>query len=118
VAQLLLKRADGSGRIAVNEILVSNSAVSAIIREGATQKLQDVIVGGKGEGMQFMDDAIMEHLISGGASPHEAYMKAIDKQRFKAFLPEEEAGLANAAGLVEDGAPRQDKGKKVGPLKH
>lgn len=118
VAQLLLKRADGSGRIAVNEILVSNSAVSAIIREGATQKLQDVIVGGKGEGMQFMDDAIMEHLISGGASPHEAYMKAIDKQRFKAFLPEDEAGLANAAGLVEDGAPRQDKGKKVGPLRH
>src|SRR4029450_6101718 len=42
VAQLLLKRADGSGRIAVNEILVSNSAVAAIIREGATQKLQDV----------------------------------------------------------------------------
>jgi twitching motility protein PilT len=118
VAQLLLKRADGSGRIAVNEILVSNSAVSAIIREGATQKLQDVIVGGKGEGMQFMDDAIWEHLVSGATSPHEAYMKAIDKQRFKAFLPEEEAELGNSAGLVDDGAPRQDKGKKVGPLKH
>jgi len=118
VAQLLLKRADGSGRIAVNEILVSNSAVSAIIREGATQKLQDVIVGGQGEGMQFMDDAIMKELISGAASPHEAYMKAIDKQRFKAFLPEEEAELGNSAGLVDDGAPRQDKGKKVGPLRH
>jgi len=118
VAQLLLKRADGSGRIAVNEILVSNNAVSAIIREGATQKLQDVIVGGQSEGMQFMDDAIMKELISGAASPHEAYMKAIDKQRFKAFLPEEESQLANSAGLVDDGAPRQDKGKKVGPLKH
>lgn len=118
VAQLLLKRADGSGRIAVNEILVSNNAVSAIIREGATQKLQDVIVGGKGEGMQFMDDAIWEQLVSGAASPHEAYMKAIDKQRFKPFLPEEEAELGNSAGLVDDGAPRQDKGKKVGPLRH
>ena len=118
VAQLLLKRADGAGRIAVNEILVANSAVSAIIREGATQKLQDVIVGGQAEGMQFMDDAIMKELISGAASPHEAYMKAIDKQRFKAFLPEEEAQLANSAGLVDDGAPRQDKAKKVGVLKH
>ena len=38
VAQLLLKRADGNGRDAVNEILVSSSAVSSIIREGATQK--------------------------------------------------------------------------------
>ena len=58
LAQLLLKKADGSGRIAVNEILIANAAVSAIIREGATQKLQDVIVAGKGQGMQFMDDAI------------------------------------------------------------
>src|SRR5438067_5456245 len=40
VAQLLLKRCDKPGRLAVNEILVGNSAVSAIIREGATQKLQ------------------------------------------------------------------------------
>ncbi|MEO6870855.1 MAG: PilT/PilU family type 4a pilus ATPase, partial [Chthoniobacterales bacterium] len=44
LAQLLLKRADGQGRLAVNEILLGNSAVSSIIREGATQKLQDVIV--------------------------------------------------------------------------
>ena len=118
VAQLLLKKADGGGRVAVNEILVTNNAVSAIIREGATQKLQDVIVGGKGEGMQFMDDAIWEQLVAGNASPHEAYMKAIDKQRFRPFLPPEEEALGNSAGLVDDGAPRQDKGRKVGALKH
>src|SRR5215212_877339 len=47
LAQLLLKRCDGGGRLAVNEILVVNSAAAAIIREGATQKLQDVIIGGK-----------------------------------------------------------------------
>ncbi len=93
VAQLLLKRADGSGRIAVNEILVVNSAASAIIREGQTQKLQDVIVGGKGQGMQFMDDAIWQVMQQGIVSPHEAYMKAIDKARFKAFLPAEEQAL-------------------------
>jgi twitching motility protein PilT len=98
IAQLLLKRQDGGGRIAVNEILVVNSAVSAIIREGATQKLQDVIVGGKSQGMQFMDDAIWAQLQQGYVSPHEAFMKAIDKNRFKAFLPEEEAELANSAG--------------------
>jgi twitching motility protein PilT len=99
LAQLLLKRHDVSGRLAVNEILVVNSAVSAIIREGATQKLQDVIVGGKGEGMQFMDDAIWDVMLQGKVSPHEAYMKAIDKSRFKVFLPEEEADLGNSAGM-------------------
>ncbi len=93
VAQLLLKKADTSGRIAINEILVVNSAASAIIREGATQKLQDVIVGGKGQGMQFMDDAIWRVMQQGTVTPHEAYMKAIDKNRFRAFLPTEEQGL-------------------------
>jgi twitching motility protein PilT len=105
VAQLLMKKADGSGRVAVNEILVVNSAAAAIIREGATQKLQDVIVGGRAEGMQFMDDAIWTQLQQGVVSPHEAYMKAIDKGRFKNFLPAEEAELANAAGASESEAP-------------
>jgi len=100
VAQLLLKRCDKPGRIAVNEILVANSAVSAIIREGATQKLQDVIVGGRGQGMQFMDDAIWSVMQQGIVAPHEAYMKAIDKNRFKVFLPSDEADLANSAGAV------------------
>jgi twitching motility protein PilT len=112
VAQLLLKKTPeaGGGRVAVNEILVANSAVSAIIREGATQKLQDVIVAGKGQGMQFMDDAIWSQLQQGVVSPHEAYMKAIDKNRFKAFLPPEEAELANSAGGGEDSGPQSGRG--------
>src|SRR3954453_22350120 len=102
LAQLLMKKADGSGRVAVNEILISNPAVSAIIREGATQKLQDVIVSGKAQGMQFMDDAIWALLQQGTVSPHEAFMKAIDKNRFKNFLPEAEQAFANSAGAAPD----------------
>ena len=112
VAQLLLKRADGAGRIAVHEILVSNSAVAAIIREGATQKLQDVIVAGKDEGMQFMDDAIWSELVAGNTSPHEAYMKAIDKHRFKPFLPAEEADLALAAGAYDEQPAKNEKTRR------
>ena len=98
VAQLLMKKSDGKGRAAVNEIMVSNSAVSAIIREGATQKLYDVIIGGKAQGMQFMDDAIWQKLRDGYVTPMEAYMKAIDKNRFKNFLPPEDAEVAIAGG--------------------
>ena len=95
VAQLLLKKSAeaGGGRLAVNEILVVNNAASSIIREGATQKLQDVIVGGSGQGMQFMDDAIWRVMQQGIVTPHEAYMKAIDKNRFRVFLPPEDEGL-------------------------
>ena len=98
VAQLLCKRVDKPGRTAVNEILFATPAVAAIIREGATQKLFDVIIGGKAEGMQFMDEAIWEKLQAGMISPQEAYMKAIDKTRFKPFLPEEDKSLAIASG--------------------
>jgi twitching motility protein PilT len=106
LAQLLLKRADDGGRLAVNEILISSAAVSSIIREGATQKLQDVIVSGKGQGMQFMDDAIWALLQQGIVSPHEAFMKAIDKNLFKKFLPPEEEGFANSAGSTPDDEQR------------
>ncbi len=105
LAQLLLKRSDRPGRIAVNEILIANAAVAAIIREGATQKLQDVIVSGRAQGMQFMDDTIWALLEKGIVSAHEAFMKAIDKNRFKPFLSAEEEALANAAGA----APEDEK---------
>jgi twitching motility protein PilT len=102
LAQLLLKKADGSGRVVVNEILIANPAVSAIIREGATQKLQDVIVSGKRQGMQFMDDAIFALFENGTVTAQEAFMKAIDKNRFKEFLSAEEQSLADSAGAAPD----------------
>ncbi|MDF1656966.1 MAG: PilT/PilU family type 4a pilus ATPase [Verrucomicrobiales bacterium] len=97
VAQLLLKTEDG-GRTAVNEILVSTPAVSSVIREGSTQKLFDIITGGKEYGMQFMDDSIWSKMLEGQVSGLEAYMKAIDKSRFKAALPPEHAELGNSGG--------------------
>jgi twitching motility protein PilT len=115
VAQLLLKRVDRPGRIAVNEILIANAAVAAIIREGATQKLQDVIISGRAQGMQFMDDTIWALLEKGIVSAHEAFMKAIDKNRFKPFLSVEEEALGNAAGAVPDDEKRLP-GNYVKPL--
>ncbi len=98
LAQLLCKRCDKPGRTAVHEIMFATPAVSAIIREGATQKLYDVITGGKAEGMQFMDEAIWNKLQAGMISPEEAYMKAIDKTRFKKVLPDVSSHLGDASG--------------------
>jgi twitching motility protein PilT len=98
VAQLLCKRIDKPGRTAVHEIMFATPAVSAIIREGATQKLYDVITGGKADGMQFMDESIWTKLREGMISPEEAYMKSIDKTRFKRFLPENMSHLGDASG--------------------
>ena len=53
-----------------------------------------------------MDDAIWALLEKGIVSPHEAFMKAIDKSRFKPFLSAEEEALAYAAGSVADDGKR------------
>jgi len=52
--------------------------------------------------MQFMDDAIWALLDRDIVSPHEAFMKAIDKNRFKPLLSPEDEFLANAAGSVRE----------------
>jgi hypothetical protein len=51
-----------------------------------------------------MDDAIQALLQHGAVSPHEAFMKGIDKGRFKSFLPAEEIALGNSAGAAPDDA--------------
>ncbi len=102
VAQLLLKRDDAPGRLAVNEILVSTPAVASVIREGSTQKLYDIITGGKEYGMQFMDDCIWQKMVAGEVSAVEAYMKAIDKSRFRAALPPEFAELGHSGGGTKE----------------
>ena len=72
-----------STAIGQDEIPLVDAESSPVLREGATQKLYDVITGGKGRGMVFMDEAISEKLKAQMISPMEAYMKAIDKNRFK-----------------------------------
>jgi len=66
--------------------------------------------------MQFMDDAIWALLEKGIVSPHEAFMKAIDKRRFKPFLSADDEALANAAGGIRDDErpPPSNLSKPVG----
>jgi len=87
ISQLLLRTADGKGRCAVHEILIRNTALPNMIREGNTVQLTNLIQNGKAEGMQTMDDALMQMIESGRITPHDAYMKAKDKQRFEPLLP-------------------------------
>jgi len=81
-AQLLLKTVDGHGRVAVNEVLIGNPALSNSIREGNTPNIRNIIQGGRTQGMQLMDDSIAAQLKAGTISRDEAYMKAADKGRF------------------------------------
>lgn len=92
VAQQLLRRADGSGRIAAQEILIGTPGVASAIREAKTSMLQSLIQSGGSHGMQSID-AVLEKLVAEGkVSPQDALDKAADKNHF-ARLPRIAAAL-------------------------
>jgi twitching motility protein PilT len=86
VAQTLFKRTDKKGRIAAFEILVFNTAVANLVREGKTHQLPGMIQVGKKIGNQPMDDHIMEHVRMKRISPEDAYEKALDRKKFRSLL--------------------------------
>lgn len=60
VAQRLLVRAGGEGRVAAFEVLVATEALCNIIREGRTHQLESYIQTGKRFGMVTLADAVAE----------------------------------------------------------
>jgi twitching motility protein PilT len=85
VSQQLLQRSDKQGRVAALEILINNSAVSNLIRQGKLDQLENTMQSGGASGMRTMDGSIQalfdQRLVTG----KEAYKKAINKARFEAF---------------------------------
>jgi twitching motility protein PilT len=66
VAQQLLPRSDGKGRVAAHEILVGTPAVRNLIRESKTAQLFSVMQTGQQQGMQTMTQSL-ERLSQVGA---------------------------------------------------
>jgi twitching motility protein PilT len=83
VAQQLLRTADGKGRCAAHEILLSCSGLPGIIRSGESVKLNSLIQMNTKTGMQTMDECLFTLVSEGRITSMEAQPKAIDKNRFE-----------------------------------
>ncbi len=83
VAQQLLRSADGTRRHAAFEILLHCPPLAGIIRSGETLKLSTVMQTGRAKGMISMDDCLAAMVSDGRITQEAAYMKALDKSRFK-----------------------------------
>jgi len=60
ISQILLKTADGKGRIAAHEIMLGTSAIRNLIREAKVAQMYSAIQTGTGMGMQTMDACLMD----------------------------------------------------------
>jgi len=68
LCQVLVPRADGSGRVAAVEIMLANPPVKALIREGKIYQLPNVIRTHRNIGMISMDEALVTLYLKGTIS--------------------------------------------------
>jgi twitching motility protein PilT len=85
ISQTLCRKV-GGGRVAAREILLTSQAVSNLIREGKTFQLPSIIQTSKKQGMNTLNDALLELLDQGLIEPGEAYLKAVDKPAIETGL--------------------------------
>jgi twitching motility protein PilT len=83
ISQQLVPRADGQGRVLALETLTNTAAVANVIREAKTYMLPGIIQTGKKQGMQLMDDALVDLYDRGFINAEEACARADQKQEMR-----------------------------------
>ena len=86
ICQQLLKTADGKGRVAALEIMLGTPAIANLIREGKTFQIPSIMQTAKKDGMQLLDQHLLDLLKTKMVNPEEAYRCAVDKKQFEQYL--------------------------------
>ncbi len=87
IAQQLIPTIDGQRRECALEIMINTPAVANLIRDNKTFQLTSIMQTSKQQGMQTMDQALMDLVKSRKISPQEAYRRALDKKAFEQYKP-------------------------------
>jgi twitching motility protein PilT len=98
VAQQLVPTTDGKGVVAVHEILVGSTAVSAMVREGKGAQLVNLMQAGQTQGMQTMDLGLERLLTQSRISAEDALDRAVDREAFAQVIARFRPDLAERLG--------------------
>ncbi len=86
ISQQLIPRIDQPGRVLALETLTNTPAVANVIREAKTFMLPGIIQTGKKQGMQLMDESLLDLYKRGLIDGEEAYARAELKQEMREQL--------------------------------
>jgi len=86
VSQILVKRADGRGRIAAYEIMIATGAVRNLIREAKTYQLQSLIQTSVKQGMTTLNLSLANLYRRNLVTLDEAMSKSTDPDNFQQVL--------------------------------
>jgi twitching motility protein PilT len=113
VCQYLIKRADNKGRVLAAEVMLNSDAISYLIRQGKTYQIPSSVATSGEQGMQLMDNRLMQLFRDGVITAEDAYMRANDKKDFEELVGgevKEKALSGGAAGSGEEKSPAEPPG--------
>jgi twitching motility protein PilT len=90
LCQALIPKADGSGRVAAIEVMLANSAVRNLIREGKTFQLPNTIRMNTQQGMELLDQALVRLYRSGAITREMVYNFCNDRDEITRLTGERE----------------------------
>ena len=83
ISQTLLKKKDGTGRVAVHEIMIGTPAIRNLIREAKVAQMYSAIQTGQAIGMQTLDQNLQDLVRRNVITVDEARGKAANKDTFR-----------------------------------
>lgn len=86
LAQRLLVRADGKGRTAACEVMIVNTAMRNLIREGKTPQMLSAMLSAAKDGSLTLDNCLAEMVFTGRITPQTAVDAAEDKDYIRRRL--------------------------------
>ncbi|MGI9264498.1 MAG: type IV pilus twitching motility protein PilT, partial [Gammaproteobacteria bacterium] len=86
ITQVLVKTMDGRARKAVFEIMTQNKAISKLIMSDQVHLIPSQLQTGKDQGMQVMDQALLDAVKAKEIDPDDTYRYATDKKKFTRFV--------------------------------
>ena len=84
ISQTLLKTKDGQGRVAAHEIMIGTPAIRNLIRENKVAQMYSAIQTGQSQGMQTLDQCLIDLVRRNSISSSEARLRAANKDAFPA----------------------------------
>ncbi len=86
VAQQILPKLSGDGRVVAAEVLINSSGVRNLIREGKEHQLYSMMQTGRSVGMQTMDYALAQLVLRGVISRSTAFSHCVDRAELERSL--------------------------------
>jgi twitching motility protein PilT len=86
VTQNLVKTPDGRARVAIFEIMIMNRAIAKLIMTDQTHQIPAQLLTGRNEGMQLMDQALVDAIGRKLIDPDDAYRFAVDRKKFERYV--------------------------------